>query len=58
MTFPLRALLGENMTTVRLGAFKAPGCCAAKTLGSTSIGFHLWHNNNSAFALTNINTTN
>jgi hypothetical protein len=43
VAFTLRALLGQNMTTVGLRAFERTRASLTEPLGGTAIGFDFWH---------------
>jgi hypothetical protein len=43
MTFPLAALLGQDMTLVGLASLDATGCGHPEAFGRSSVGFQLGH---------------
>jgi len=43
LSFSFAALLRQNMTAMRLIAFKTTTSGSFKPLGGATIGFHFWH---------------
>jgi hypothetical protein len=43
LSFSLSRFFSQNMTAVRLPAFKVTVAGASKTLGGTTVSFYFWH---------------